>query len=124
MTFILLGTLLGVLAGLLLPFRVPIIFAKYISVAFLAALDSILGGGRAVFERHFHVKVFLSGFLVNTLLAALLTYVGDKLGVDLYLAAVVTFGVRIFQDLTSIRRAIFEKNGETFPQHVHKEFPV
>lgn len=32
----------------------------------------------------------------------MLTYVGDMLGVDLYLAAVVTFGVRIFQNLVLI----------------------
>jgi small basic protein len=33
-----------------------------------------------------------------------LTYVGDMLGVELYYAALVTFGVRIFENLAIIRR--------------------
>lgn len=104
MLFILLGILLGVLIGLLIPYQLPTTTAKYVSVSFLAGLDSVLGGTRAGIEKKFDFMVFVSGFLSNLLLAALMTWVGDKLGVDVYLGAVVTFVMRIFQNLGYIRR--------------------
>ncbi len=102
------GMLAGILVGILLDrylhFQVTILYAKYISVSFLAGLDSVLGAIRSGIEEKFDVTVFITGFITNALLAALLTYVGDRLGVDLYLAAIVTFGVRIFENLGYIRR--------------------
>jgi small basic protein len=55
-------------------------------------------------EEKFNSSIFLSGFATNAVVGGLLTFVGDRLGVDLYLAAVITFGVRIFQNLAAIRR--------------------
>lgn len=109
MLFVLLGLLLGIFLGSLLPVQVPIHYARYMSVAFLAAFDSVLGASRALLAGNYTHQLFLSGFVANTLLATLLTFLGDRLGVDLYLAALVTFGVRIFQDLTVIRHLLFEK---------------
>jgi small basic protein len=102
--YILVGLVLGLLIGLALPYQLPLASSKYISVAFLAGLDSVLGGTRAGIERKFDIVVFVTGFATNLTLAALLTLVGDALGVDIYLAAVVTFGARIFQNLAYIRR--------------------
>ncbi len=104
-----LGLILGLAIGYISPFSVPIDYAKYLSVAILAALDSVLGGIRAAQEEHFNSAVFLSGFFSNMLLAGLLAYVGDRIGVDLYLAAVVAFGVRLFQNLAIIRRHLLKK---------------
>ena len=104
-----LGLILGLAIGYISPFSVPIDYAKYLSVAILAALDSVLGGIRAVQEEHFDSTVFLTGFFSNMLLAGLLAYVGDRIGVDLYLAAVVAFGVRLFQNLAIIRRHLLKK---------------
>jgi small basic protein len=71
----------------------------------LAGLDSVFGGIRAGVEHRFRSDVFLSGFLVNMILAVLLVYVGTEIGVrDLYLAAVVTLGGRMFLNLSMIRR--------------------
>ncbi|MFZ3101103.1 MAG: small basic family protein [Desulfitobacteriaceae bacterium] len=104
-----LGLILGLAIGYISPFSVPIDYAKYLSVAILAALDSVLGGIRAAQEEHFDSMVFLTGFFSNMLLAGLLAYVGDRIGVDLYLAAVVAFGVRLFQNLAIIRRHLLKK---------------
>ena len=104
-----LGLILGLAIGYISPFSVPIDYAKYLSVAILAALDSVLGGIRAAQEEHFDSTVFLTGFFSNMLLAGLLAYVGDRIGVDLYLAAVVAFGVRLFQNLAIIRRHLLKK---------------
>ncbi len=104
-----LGLILGLAIGYVSPFSVPINYAKYLSVAILAALDSVLGGIRAAQEDHFDSMVFLTGFFSNILLAGILAYVGDRIGVDLYLAAVVAFGVRLFQNLAIIRRHLLRK---------------
>ncbi|MGQ9524262.1 MAG: small basic family protein [Armatimonadota bacterium] len=84
---------------------VPGDYAPYLSLAAIAGLDTIVGGVRAGFEGRFENDVFLSGFVVNTVMSAALAYFGDQIGVpDLYLAAVVTLGGRIFLNLSLIRR--------------------
>lgn len=100
-----LGLLLGLLlAYLLLDIPIPGEWAPYLSLAALAGLDTIFGGWRAALEGRFHSDVFVSGFIVNALLASLLAYLGDRMGVDLFLAAVVTLGGRMFLNLSIIRR--------------------
>lgn len=106
---IILSLLLGLFIGFQLPIAIPIIFAKYLSIAVLAVLDSVFGGIRAYMEDVFDTVVFVSGFITNALLAAGLAYIGDRLGVELYIAAVVAFGVRIFQNLAIIRRYLLKK---------------
>ncbi|KUK65748.1 MAG: hypothetical protein XD84_0184 [Desulfotomaculum sp. 46_80] len=105
----LLGLLLGIILGLYVPLFFPVTYAKYMSVAVLAALDSVFGGIRAAMEDTFDLAVFISGFFSNALLAAGLAFVGERLGIDLYLAAVVAFGVRLFQNLAIIRRRLLKK---------------
>jgi small basic protein len=102
----LIGLLLGIGIGSALSIPIPGIFAKYLSVAVLAALDSVFGGVRGIIEDKFDGSVLLTGFFTNALLAALLAFLGDRLGVDLYMAAVFAFGVRLFQNLAIIRREI------------------
>ncbi|TME76530.1 MAG: DUF1290 domain-containing protein [Chloroflexi bacterium] len=93
----LLGLVAGVLLGLALRFNLPIEWARYTAVGILAALDSLLGA-------YFDTRIFLSGFYTNALLAAALTFLGDRLGIDLYLVALFAFGWRIFQNVAVIRR--------------------
>ena len=59
---------------------------------------------RAQYEARFDLRVFLSGFVVNTVFAAGLTALGDLLGLDIYLGAVVAFSIRIFNNIGFIRR--------------------
>lgn len=101
--------LLGLLIGFQLPLFLPVVYAKYMSIAVLAALDSVFGAIRGYMEDSFDNTIFLTGFVFNTLLAAGLALLGDRLGVELYLAAVVVFGVRLFQNLAIIRRYLFKK---------------
>lgn len=102
-----LGLVIGVALGLVTNVVIPIAFSSYLSIAILAALDTVFGGIRASLEKSFDGAVFLTGFFTNTLVAALLAYIGNQLGVDLYLAAVVAFGVRLFQNIAAIRRSVF-----------------
>jgi len=105
----LLGLLIGLFVGLQFPLTIPVAYAKYTSVALLAAMDSVLGGIRAGLEGNFDQQIFFSGFVTNSILAGLFALLGDRLGVELHLAAIFAFGVRIFQNLAIIRRIMLKK---------------
>ncbi|HEX8938971.1 MAG TPA: small basic family protein [Candidatus Limnocylindrales bacterium] len=98
------GLLVGVLLGLVLQVNVSFEFARYSAVAILAALDSVLGAVRAELDGVYDNRIFISGFVTNAVVAVLLTFIGDRLGLDLYLVALITFGLRIFQNVALIRR--------------------
>ncbi len=109
------GALSGFVFGLILfgLFKLPpdltSWYAPYLSLATLAGLDTILGGVRSGIEGRFQDDIFVSGFVLNTLLAAALAFLGDKIGVDLFLAAVVALGSRVFLNLSLIRRYYLTK---------------
>ncbi|MGZ6269443.1 MAG: small basic family protein [Candidatus Limnocylindrales bacterium] len=98
------GLLVGVLLGLVLQVNVSFEFARYSAVAILASLDSVLGAVRAELDGVYDNRIFISGFVTNAVVAVLLTFIGDRLGLDLYLVALITFGLRIFQNVALIRR--------------------
>lgn len=105
----LLALFVGLLIGFLSRLSIPAAYADYLAISLLAALDSVFGGIRAGLSRTFNARVFISGFFTNTLLAALLTYFGGHLGVDLMLPASVAFGIRIFQNLGIIRNLLLNR---------------
>ncbi|WP_342637106.1 small basic family protein [Fusibacter bizertensis] len=105
----LLGILLGILLGLYIPFEFSTISSLYISVGILAAIDSIIGALRASLEGKFDGIIFISGFFVNAILAILLSYLGDKLGVPIYYAAIFVFGTRLFNNIGAIRRYTIDR---------------
>ncbi len=104
-----LGLIFGILIGLFVPIYIPSQYSNYVAVAILASLDSVFGGIVATLQAKFNMKIFLSGFFGNALLAALLAYIGDKLGIPLYLAAVFAFGNRLFLNFAIIRRFLLNK---------------
>src|SRR5574344_677629 len=99
----LIGAVIGVVLGFVLP-TVPYTVSKYLAIGIVAALDSVFGGIASNIKKNFDVKVFVSGFFVNAILAILLTFLGQKLNVDIYLAAIVVFVGRMFNNLGIIRR--------------------
>jgi small basic protein len=109
MTLPIIGLIVGILIGLLFPVSIPMEYAKFMSVALLASLDSVFGGLRAGAEENFDNTVFITGFFTNALMAAGLVYVGERLGIDLYYVALLAFGLRIFQNLAIIRRYFLRK---------------
>lgn len=109
MMYALIGLLAGVLLGFVLPVTYPAAFTLYISVAILASLDSVFGGIRASLENKFNTEIFVTGFFSNAILAAILAYIGDRLGVPLYYAAIFAFGSRLFQNFAIIRRHLIDK---------------
>ena len=98
------GLLVGVLLGLVLDVQVGFDLSRYSAVAILAALDSVLGAVRAELDGVYDNRIFITGFLTNAIVAVILTFIGDRLGLDLYLVALITFGLRIFNNVALIRR--------------------
>lgn len=104
MIFPLIAIVVGVLIGLAFGLRLPAVSLDYVALAMLAGLDALVGGWRARQEGKFDQAVFLTGVLMNTSIAVALVYAGDVLQINLYIAAVVAFGLRIFTNLGVIRR--------------------
>lgn len=100
------GLLVGLAAGLLFPWTIPSQYSLYAATGLLAALDSALGGLRGRVVGDFKLDVFLSGAIGNAVIAVFLTWLGRYLGIPLYLAAVVVFGTRMFQNFAEIRREL------------------
>jgi small basic protein len=108
-----LGLIIGILIGVFfIPVNIPQQYSNYVAVAILAALDSVFGGIAATVQGKFDMKVFLSGFFGNALLAACLAYIGDQLGIQIYLAAIFAFGNRIFLNFAIIRRFVLNKSAK------------
>lgn len=105
---IIVGCILGAIIGIYAP-MVPYTYSGYLAIAIIAALDSVFGGISSTLKKQFDLKIFVSGFFGNAILSILLTYLGQKLNVDIYLAAIVVFVGRMFNNLAIIRRYYLEK---------------
>ncbi len=116
---IIIGALLGVLLGFLLP-TIPYTASKYLAIAIVAALDSVFGGIASNIKKNFDLKVFISGFFVNAIIAMILTYLGQRLNVDIYLAAIIVFVGRMFNNLGIIRRYYLNKISQKFNKKSEK----
>ena len=104
------GLLVGVIAGLVLEPTVPLWLQPYLPIAVVAALDAVFGCLRAVLDGIFDDRVFTVSFLSNIIVAAVIVYLGDQLGVGSQLSTgvVVVLGIRIFSNAASIRRHLFK----------------
>ena len=105
---IIIGCILGALIGINSPV-ISYTYSSYLSIAIVAALDTVFGGIASVVKKNFDLKIFLSGFFGNSILSIALTYLGNKLNVDIYLAAIVVFVGRMFTNLAIIRRYYIDK---------------
>ncbi|MBQ7668103.1 MAG: small basic family protein [Clostridia bacterium] len=108
--FPLIGLILGIfVANFIFPSIESYTYSKYLAIAVLACMDSVFGGIAGFAEKKFDLGVFVSGFFGNSLLAVLLTYMGEKLSLDLHLVAVLVFGNRMFLNFAIIRRYLLNK---------------
>ncbi len=106
-----LGILVGVIIGLNLSYTIPIDYIKYTAVLIVGLLDSLFGAMKAELTKNedYNQTIFLTGLIFNIILALGITLLGEKLGLDLYLAVTVVFTFRIFANLGSVRREIIKK---------------
>ena len=105
---IIFGCIIGALIGINAP-MIPYTYSTFLAIAVVAALDSVFGGITSVLKKNFDLTIFISGFFCNSILSIALTYLGQKLNVDIYLAAIVVFVGRMFNNLSMTRRYYIEK---------------
>ncbi|WP_042405824.1 small basic family protein [Streptacidiphilus carbonis] len=104
-----LGLVIGVVVGLVVQPGIPTGLVPYLPIAIVAALDAVFGGIRAMLDGIFDDKVFVVSFLSNVVVAGLIVFLGDQLGVGSQLSTgvVVVLGIRIFSNAAAIRRHVF-----------------
>ncbi|NUO56447.1 MAG: small basic family protein [Hamadaea sp.] len=104
-----LALIVGVVLGVILDPTVPAALEPYLPIAVVAALDAVFGGVRAKLDGIFDDKQFVVSFISNVLVAGLIVWLGDQLGVggQLSTGVVVVLGVRIFGNVAAIRRHLF-----------------
>ena len=110
---ILIGCILGAILGINAP-MISYTYSSYLAIAIIAALDSVFGGITSVINKNFDLQIFITGFFGNAILSILLTILGEKLNVDIYLAAIVVFVGRMFTNLAIIRRYYVDKWSSKF----------
>lgn len=100
-----------ILAGILTGINVfiPYSYSQYMAVAILACLDSVFGALNATMNKTFKMNIFLTGFFGNSLIAIFLVFIGTKLNVDIYLAAVIVLTGRLLNNFTAIRRQFIDR---------------
>ncbi len=101
--------LIGLAIGFLLKASLPPLLSVYLAVGVVAGLDTVLGGVRSSIENKFRTDVFVTGFVANVLISSFLAWFGDKIGANVYLAAILVMGTRIFTNLSLIRRHLLTK---------------
>ena len=111
MIWALLGTLLGIIIGLLVNFSIPIAYIKYTAVIVIGILDALFGATKAelIKDEEYSPSLFTTGLALNTVLAIAITFLGERLGLDLYLAVTVVFTMRIFSNMGTLRRILLNK---------------
>lgn len=117
---ILIGCVLGAILGMNAP-MISYTYSSYLAIAVIAALDSVFGGITSVIKKNFDLKIFITGFFGNAILSILLTILGQKLNVDIYLAAIVVFVGRMFTNLAIIRRYYVDKWSNQFEKIKNKQ---
>lgn len=103
------GLVVGVLLGVIFKPSVPTGLEPYLPIAVVAAMDAVFGALRAFLDGIYSDKVFAVSFVSNVLIAAIIVYLGDKLGVGAQLSTgvIVVLGIRIFSNVAAIRRHLF-----------------
>jgi small basic protein len=102
--------LIGLFAGLLIQPDIPLWIQPYLPIALIAALDAVVGAGRAALEKRFSDRIFVISFASNTSLAAAMVFLGDQLGIGSQLSTgvLIVLAMRIFVNASAIRRLIFK----------------
>ena len=116
-----LALIVGVILGRVFVEPVRTIAGQYYAVACLAGLDSICGGIRSGLEGKFYNDVFITGFISNIVIAFFLAWLGDQIGINLFLAAALILGTRIFTNLSLIRRYMLTKIQESRERKARKQ---
>lgn len=103
------AVVLGFVLGLQLKAPLPPEYVAYLGLAVMGGIDTVLGGYRSSLEGKFNGSIFLTGFLGNILMGAALAWLGEQMGINLFLVVAFVYGARIFNNLSLIRRILLTR---------------
>ncbi len=121
---VVIAVIIGCVFGAILGMNAPMIsytYSTYLAIAIIAALDSVFGGITSVIKKTFDLKIFITGFFGNAILSIVLTILGEKLNLDIYLAAIIVFVGRMFTNFAIIRRYYVDKWSLKFKEKTQKQ---
>lgn len=101
--------IIGAIIAKMLNLGVPGVLGTYLAIACIAGLDTVLGGIRSAYERKFQTDIFVTGFVANVFIAFFIAWLGDKIGTNLYTVVALVMGMRIFSNLSVIRRYLLQE---------------
>jgi small basic protein len=104
------GLIVGILLGLIFHPTVPLWLQPYLPIAVVAALDAVFGALRSVLDGIFNDRIFVISFVSNVVVAAVIVFLGDQLGVGSQMSTgvVVVLSMRIFANVAAIRRHLLK----------------
>jgi small basic protein len=107
MIFAIIGLIIGLLIGFVLNFTYAATFTIYITLIILILIQSLL---RIIKNEDMNFPLYKEAILIGSEIAfaCLLAYIGEKLGISLYLAIVLSFGLRIFNDFNIIVKKVIK----------------
>ncbi|MGD9568029.1 MAG: DUF1290 domain-containing protein [Sedimentibacter sp.] len=109
MIYVVAGVILGILAGVNLDLVYNPDFAVYISLAVLAILNTIFNMLNENLKGELTPVKSIVFLLSDLVFGLLLGYVGEQLGLPIYLAAVFAFGNNIYKNSRSMINFTLEK---------------
>ncbi len=109
MIIVIVASLLGIICAIAFDLYVPAALSSYAAVLIIASIDAVMGAYKSLLRDRFDMGVFLTGFFGNSLLAALMVFLGKKIGLDLYYAVIIVFTIRVFNNFSFIRRYYLKK---------------
>ena len=101
--------ILGIFSAIIFDLYIPPALSSYAAIVIIAALDAVFGAYKSLLSDRFDTLIFISGFIGNSLLAALMVFLGRKIDLDLYIPVIVVFTMRIFNDFAFVRRFYLKK---------------
>lgn len=109
MIIILIGAVLGVLCAIAFDLYIPPVLISYAAIIIISAIDSVMGAFKSLLRDKFSLSVFVTGFFGNSILAAVMVFLGKKIDLDLYYAVIIVFTMRIFSNFSFVRRYYLKK---------------
>lgn len=104
--------LIGLSVGIVLGYALQIpANEKICAVLLLAAINSICGGFAAKLNLNFSDAILIGGFVTNAAFGLILVWLGNLFGLELYYIALFSFGLRIFRNLSVLKKFLLKNYG-------------
>ncbi|MBQ4109601.1 MAG: DUF1290 domain-containing protein [Clostridia bacterium] len=104
------GFAVGALTGWMTNIYVSDSVSYYAAAIILAVSDSVMGAIKNYISSTYRFKEFIIGIVVNIVAVIAFIFAGSKLGIDLYMAVEIVFGIKIFEKISKIRSFLLNKS--------------